>query len=127
VVPQGSVILNTAYFASLTEAINAAGSCAELQVLASQAIASLNANQSAINAQIALLAPMLALLTAPSASPTAIVTYLETLISAYLTPMLKPAVTYATQLTDLTAQIATMTAAITSKAGAFPSCSITIP
>jgi hypothetical protein len=127
VVPQGSAILNTAYFASLTQAINGAGSCAELQALATEAIASLNANKAAVNAQIADLAPMLALLTAPSADPTAIVTYLTSLITNFLTPMLKPSITYATQLTQLSTQIATMTAAITSKAGSFPSCSITLP
>ena len=125
-IPQGSEIFNTQQIAALTTQVSAAASCADLQNLATDSIQSLLAYEDAINSQLAELAPMLALLTAPT-SPTAVVTWVENYITNLLTPYLKPYVTYGTQLTEIAAQLAALEAAITSKAAEFTSCTITIP
>ena|ERR1700739_599951 len=126
-IPQGSTVFNTQYFTNLTNSVNSAGSCSELQALVNEAFVSINALESGINAQISALAPMLALLTPPSANLGAIVTYLTSFIDNFLTPALKPTINLPTQLTELTAEIASLTAAINTASAKFPSCSITIP
>lgn len=123
--PQGSQIVNVEYFTSLTQQVNSASSCAELQALVTKAINSINATTAAITAQLALLAPMVALLS-PPANPTAAVTWISNFITSYLTPQLASYTAYAAQQTALTAQIATLTAAINSKASEFTGCTISI-
>ena len=126
-IPQGSQLLNTTQIANLTNAVNSASSCAELQELVTQAFASLRAIKQGINSELAAISPMLALLSPPSASPTAIVTWLSSFINNFLTPQMKPSITYAAQLTALAAQITSLTSAINTASSKFPSCSISIP
>ena len=125
--PQGSQLLNTSYFSNLTSSINSAQSCAHLQDLVAEAADSLSAMKSGITAELAALQPLLALLTPPSVNPAAIVTWIENLISGYLTPMARPTITYAAQLAEMEQQIASLTAAISSMSGQFPSCSVSMP
>jgi len=120
-------LTNAAYFTALTEQVNAATSCAELQSITTSALEPVLALQTSITAQLVKIAPMLALLTGPSADPTAIVNWLNTFITAYLTPQLAPSVTLAAQLTAQAAAIAALTAAIESKAAQFVSCVVTVP
>jgi len=126
-IPQGSVTLNTTYFSNLTNSINGAQSCAELQALVTEAFASVGSVKSAITSELATVEPMLALLTINPADLPSVITFIQTLVTAYLTPILKPAVTYAAQLTALAAQITALMAAITSAEARFTSCSISIP
>ena len=126
-IPQGSTSFNTTYFTNLTAGINAAGSCAQLQSLVTEAFGSLGALKSAVNTELAAVEGVAALLTAPSANPTAIVTWITSFITAYLTPMIVPATTYAAQLTAIASQITALTTAITTAQAKFPSCSISIP
>lgn len=123
----GTSPINAAYFNNLTAQVNAATSCAELQAIATKAITSANAALASASAQLATITPMLALLTAPTASLGSIVTWITSLISEYLTPQLIPATTLAAQVAQMTVAIAELTAAITSAAGKFESCTITIP
>ena len=125
--PQGPDLINTDQFTGYINQINSINTCAQLQSVVSDLIPSLNAQASSITQQIAVLAPMIALLTAPGANLTAIANYIESFIDNYLTQQLAPYVAYQTQATALAAQIATLTAAITSAAGRIPGCSITIP
>jgi hypothetical protein len=119
--------INVAYFTALTDQVNAATSCAQLQAAVNSAFPAILAAQAAATAQLALITPMLALLTAPASNPGAIVTWITSLIENYLTPQLVPAVTLASQLTETIAAIASLTSAIESAAAKFESCSITIP
>src|SRR5471032_1008985 len=125
--PQGSQLVNAAYFHNLTNSIQAAQSCTQLQDLVTEAFASLGALKAGINAELASLQPLLALLAIPSANPAAIVTWISNFISAYLTPMVKPTITYAAQLAELTALIASLASAISDAEKRFSSCSISIP
>lgn len=125
--PQGSEIFNVAYFTSLIDRINTAYSCAELQAIVTESMASIQGVETAIGAQLAQLNPILALLTPPGANPTAIVTWLTTFITAFLTPYVKPIATMTAQLAQLTIQIAALTAAITSAQSRFANCTISIP
>lgn len=118
--------VNTAYFAALTAQVNAASSCAELQVVAASALGSANTALASCSAQLATITPMLALLAVPAANPTAIVTWISSLISEYLTPQLIPATTLALQVTEMTAAIVTLTAAIESAASKFPGCTVSV-
>jgi hypothetical protein len=112
-VPRG--IIDTAFFTATTAAIGACESNAELQALATEAMNTLNGFQLTISAQLELLAPQLALLTAPT-NPGAAVTWVENFITSYLTPQLKADATYVAKAAALAAQIITITAAIAAKA-----------
>jgi hypothetical protein len=124
--PQGSAIINAAYYTSLTNAVNKAGSCAELQQITNTIMQSLEAELAAVAAQQALLAPIAALLSPPS-SPTDVVTWVTSFITNVLVVQYKPYITYASQLTATAAAIVTLTAAINNAASRFPSCTITTP
>ncbi|MRW88875.1 hypothetical protein GJ699_02635 [Duganella sp. FT80W] len=123
-VPQGSALLNLDHFTNLTKSINAVASCDELRVLAADALASIAAVEAGIQAELAAIAPILALLQPPGANLGAIVTWLTNYISHVLTPLVKPNITFAAQLTQIAAQIAELTAAIQSASVRFPNCSI---
>jgi hypothetical protein len=110
---------------ALTAQINAAPSCATLQAAATQAIATLTAQLAGMEAEVAAMLPMLALLDIPD-TPAAAVTWISNFITAYLTPQLAPYAKLVLQVTELTAAIASLTAAITSKASSFENCTITI-
>lgn len=125
-VPQGSSIMNTQQLTNLTTSINGAGSCEELQSLVSEAFDSINAVKDAIAMELAMVQPLLALLSAPGANLGQIVNWITGLITNVLTPMYKPAITYAAQLAALTAQISALQSAIASAQAKFPSCSISI-
>jgi hypothetical protein len=126
-IPQGSQLVNLTHFANLTNSINAANSCEELQVLVTEAFASLSSIEAGMKAELAALTPILALLSPPSANLGAIVTWISSFVSEFMTPMVKPTITYAAQLAQLAAQIAALTSAIESMSVKFPSCSIAIP
>lgn len=125
--PQGSQPVNLAYFQSLTDQVNGVANCGELQSLTDEAYASINAMIKGIEDQLALLAPILALLTAPSANPAAIVTWITSFITGFLTPYVKPSATYTAQLTQLVAQMSAVAASIESKASSFEFCQVAVP
>lgn len=118
--------INTDYFTALTQQINNCTTCAELQLVATQAIGSLNDQLAAIAAANAEFAALQALLTGPAANPAAIVTWINSLISDYLGPQLAAFAKLTAQVTALPIEIAVLTAAITSKASSFSECSISI-
>lgn len=124
--PQGNSILNTQYFSSLTDRVNNCGSCEELQIIVSEAFASINAGQSAVQAQIDALKPMLALASAPT-DLGSVISWITNLINGFLNPLIKPYATYATQMSQLSTQMASLTAAIENAAGKFPSCAVNVP
>ena len=119
--------INTDYFAALTQQINECVDCAQLQLVASQAIGQLNAQLAGITAQNAVFEALQVILTGPEANPTAIVTWIEQLITLYFGPQLAAFAKLTAQIAALTAEIAALTAAIESKASSFASCSITVP
>ena len=125
-VPQGSTLLNTEYFDNLIETANNIQTCAELQLVANEAMASLGAVKEALNDEIAKLAPILALLTAPGVNLGQVVTWITNFIDGVLRPMYEPYITYEAQLILLTAKIAELTAALNDAAARIPHCTIHI-
>lgn len=118
--------MNTQYFDNLTAQINNTDSCAELQSLATKALGQLNAQVAGIEAQMAALAPILALLTAPT-NPSEILTWAGDVINHVLTPMYAPYLKYATELPLQVAAIANVVTALHDAADRITDCSITIP
>lgn len=125
--PQGSALINTEFFTELERRAGAVQTCAELQAFTEEALGSLNASLAAINQQMALLAPILALLTAPGADPSKIVTWIKDFIAAFLTPYVKPYTTYVAQLAALAAAIAELSATLQARATHFDACDLSIP
>ena len=124
--PQGDSPINAAYFAAQQAQFAACTACSELQQQVDMVFASLQATKTAINDQLALLAPMLALLTPPT-TPAEAVTWVTSFISAYLTPALVPYATLTAQLTELATQVAALVTAIQNAEAAIEGCTITIP
>jgi len=124
--PQGSSIINTSQYESMTERIESVKSCEQLQQVGAEIIASLNAETAAITAQFDKVFPLVALLTAPT-SPDAVIDWIKGLIDNLITPLAKPAITYPTQIAARTVAITDLIDAINKKASEFQECSITLP
>lgn len=125
-VPQGSATLNTAYFDALIARINGFDVCADLQAAVNDATSSIGDVKAAINAEMAKLAPILALLTAPT-SLGALITWAQNMINGVLQPIYQPYLTYEAQLIALATEISRLTAAISAAEARITSCSISIP
>jgi len=124
--PQGSSIINTSQYESMTERVESVKSCEQLQQVGAEIIASLNAETAAITAQFDKVFPLVALLTAPT-SPDAVIDWIKGLIDNLITPLAKPAITYPTQIAARTVAITDLIDAINKKASEFQECSITLP
>ncbi len=123
---QGSAQLDAAWFANLSARISGIQSCPELQDLVADAIADINAVKSAIGAELALLQPVLALIEAPGADLGKIATWISSFIGSFLTPYTRPVAIYASQLSAMEAQIASLLAAISAKAAEFTGCVVAV-
>lgn len=124
--PQGTSVINEAYFLAQQAEVAQCKVCAELQEKVNRLFASIKASLDGANSQVALLQPILALLEAPL-NPTAAVTWISNFITSFLTPYTKPLVTYVEQLAALTKQIEALTSAIENAKSKIPGCNITIP
>jgi len=125
--PSGSSIVNPAYFEALTAKIGRTQTCEELQALTAEAFASITAMMDGAGSQMAIIKPILALLTAPEANPTAILTWLTSFITLVLTPYVKPFATYAATLAEVVVLVAVVEEAIATKGASFLECAVSIP
>lgn len=126
-IPQGSLPFNAETISRLTEQLATVQTCDELQIIAGEAMASINGQLAGITAQMAALQPIMALLTAPGANPAQIVTWITDFISAFLAPYVKPIVTLQLQVAQIAAAVAQLQAAIDSASSRIGSCSISLP
>lgn len=126
-IPQSSVVLDTQWMANLTAQINAIDSCGELQRVANDAFASLAPVKAAINAEIAQLQPILALLAVPTSTIGGIINWISGIITNVLIPLYAPFPIYLQQLTILAEQVAALTAALQAAENRILNCQITIP
>jgi prefoldin subunit 5 len=118
-IAQGSSGFDAAYFNSLTQEINSIDGCAALQALVNEAMASLQAQISAIEHEIAKLLPII---TIPTDLPSVI-----TWITNFIAPELAAYNAYLTQLTSMLAAITNLVTAIENAAARLEGCSITVP
>ena len=127
--------VNPDYFSNITAQIEkigdlgaaeVAGACAALQEQVDNTFSGLQAQINDLNAQLAALAPILALLSAPG-NPTAVITWITNFIEGFLTPYVIPYTTMAAQLISLGSQITSLTSAVESAEAKIPGCSIIIP
>lgn len=124
--PQGSGIINTSQYESMTKRIESVNSCEQLQQVGADIMASLNAETAAITAQYTKALALAGLLTAPT-TPSEVIEWIQGLITNLITPLAKPAITYPTQIVARTVAITDLIAAINKKASEFQECSITLP
>jgi hypothetical protein len=117
--PQGTALVNTAYFTQLTADINAVNGCADLQLLVNLAMATLQAEITAIEAQIASLLPLITM-------PTDLGSVISW-ITNFATPLIKPYANYIAQLEQTLAAITALVAAIEKAAARLVNCHITVP
>lgn len=117
--PQGTAPVNADYFDKLTTQINSIDLCADLQALVNGVMASLQAEISAIEEEIAAILP---LLTIPTDLGSVI-----TWITNFIAPMQAAYTKFVAQLAAMLAKITALTDAIASAASRITSCSITIP
>jgi hypothetical protein len=111
VYPQGSGLTNPAYFGAQLAAIEACTECPALKDLAVNAAASLTAEVATVEAQIALLAP---LLIAPTDLPK-VITWIGNFINGGL---LVTWTNYTAMLTELNTKLSALNAAIAAKKAA---------
>lgn len=128
--PPCSPAFSTAYFSNIIAQINALGSsnyseASELQSLINQVFGDLSVLQSTMTSQLAVLEPLLALVSAP-ANPAEVITWIGNFITGFLTPYIIPYTTLTSQLGILTSEVASLTSAIEAVASG-KGWSITIP
>lgn len=126
-IPQGSVVLNVAYFEGIKSRIETASTCAELNALAAEAVASVSAVSGAIAEQFEKIAPILDLLEIPATNPAAIISWITKFVGSFLTPYVQPYYNLASQVALLQAQLASLIEAIEHAKLALPSCSFDLP
>ena len=114
-------------FASYTAAIGQVETCAQLQDIVDRATATFIAQNNSLTAQMALLAPIAGLLTAPT-NPSEVITFLGSFITDVLTPQYNAYLKMVTQAATLASDYATLTTAIGNAATRIGGgCSITVP
>ncbi len=118
--PQGSAVFNTAWIDQLTNDINSVDACAALQAVVNTAMATMQAEINALEAQIAALLPVI---TIPGANLSAIVNW----IASFVNPLIVAYETYVAQLAQAVAAVARLVAAIEAAEQRLTHCSITIP
>lgn len=123
--PQGSSVINTAQYEAMEARVDSIASCADLQEVSTEIIASLNAETDAIIAQLEKANALAALLTPPT-DLDGVVEWVQGVIDNIIGPMATPATTYIAQVTARTAAITNLVNKINKKAEQFSSCSIDI-
>lgn len=109
-IPQGTSLVNAAFFTASIAAVNGAQSCAQLTQSSSDAVASLEAEIATVTTQIALLSPLLAL---PTDLPSVL-----TWITNFVAPMALSHTNYTAQLVQLNAKLAALNVAVAARASA---------
>lgn len=117
--PQGTGLVNTAYFDSLTAQINGINLCADLQAVVNEVMETLQAQVNAIEAQIAALLPLITLPT----DLASIITWIGHLAAPYIEAYNN----FIAQLAQVLAKIAALVTAIENAAARITHCSITVP
>ena len=117
--PQGTALLNAAYFDQLTADINKIDACAQLQAVVNAAMATLQAEVNAIEAQIAALLPIITV-------PTSLGGVIDW-ISKFVAPQLKTYLNYIAQLEQTLEAIARLAQAAQAAADRLTHCSVTVP
>lgn len=124
--PQGSSIINTSQYDSMTKRVESVTSCEQLNSVGTEILDSLKAETDAITDQLDKVAPLIALLTAPT-DPAEVIEWIKGLIDNLITPLAKPAITLPLQITARTAAITELVNAINKKASEFQECTLTLP
>lgn len=117
--------VNSEYFASIRAQIEATNNCADLQRLATDALAPVYEIQEKILAEQAKLQALLALLEPPDLG--SIVTWVQDFITGFLTPYVQPYYDYVVQLAALSVEVASIIAALEAKMAEITSCEIILP
>lgn len=124
--PQGSSPSDTDFFTQLTAQINGTNVCADLQALVSRAYSSMQAESNAVEAQLAALEPVKALLAVPS-DLGSVISWITNFINYQIKPAVIPIGTYTTQQQSLISELAGLATAIENAAARIGNCSIAVP
>ena len=114
------------YIQQLTAEINSIDACAELQMLANEAMATIQGEINQIEDELASLVPIKVLLTIPGASLSAIVNWIGNFINGVLVPIYAPFLKYEMQLLQTVRDIAALTQALEAAASRITHCSLSI-
>lgn len=125
-VPQGSQTTDTAYIDNLIARVNKTDLCADLQAVANEAMASLQAHVAATEAQIKALLPFQALLQLPTDLPS-LLTWVQKLVAAQIAPQVVSYTTHTAQLAALITKIGQLAAAVETAASRIGNCSASAP
>jgi hypothetical protein len=118
---------DAAYFNKLAERIDHINGCGELQECVDEAFAAIQHQFDDITANLAVLQPLLALLTLSITDLPGVINAVKSIITNLVTPYVKPYLLYVAQIVELTTAVTNLTTAIENAAGRITSCSITIP
>jgi hypothetical protein len=116
-------LINTEYYANVLKQIDEVTSCTQLQATTNQVIADIQKQIEVITAQIEKIAPIAALLEAPT-SPDEVIEWISGLIEGVIKPLVAPIVTYQSQTAALVITLGQVINKINEKAADFNNCEI---
>lgn len=119
-------MISAAYLENLAAQIRSVDDCAQLQSLATASITALNSQIASVEAQIAALAPFLALATAPTDLPS-VLSWIPNFITAFIGPQVAAGVAFVADLTALATAAADVVSALEAAEARITHCTITIP
>ena len=133
-IPQGSAPFDCAYIQAIVDEINALSKDInslnpqkDLQELVNEAFASLQAQITAAEGNIAILEPMIALLSLSITDLGSVITFLEKFVQIFLGPTLQAYFTLLSEIAAVTNALAQLTTAINNAMARFENVSVTIP
>lgn len=124
---QGSQIFDTSYINSLTDQVNQIDICADLQAFEQRVMSEIQAQISAVEAQMAFLEPIVEILQNPEAALDKIVEWIGKFIESVLKPIYQPYLTMVSQIEQAVQAVANLTAAIENAANRIGSCVVSAP
>lgn len=119
-------LINTEYYAQVIKQIDDVTSCSQLQAATNQVVTDIQKQIDVITAQVEKIAPLAALLEAPT-SPDDVIEWIKGLIDGVIKPLVEPALTYESQLAALVLQLGQIINKINEKKNDFDNCEIVQP
>jgi hypothetical protein len=125
--PQGTGVINVAYYNNAVARFGEINSCEQLTLVIEEVRAAIQAELDGIAAQLEALAPIVSLAEMNLTNLSSVIDFLTGFVDLVLGPLIKPYLTYTAQLAAMSAQIAAVLAAMQDAIDRLGDCDCSVP